>query len=255
MHSARNGDLATCPLDPNRYYDDTSLLGWRRREVRCPFLSPQSRLVAKFLAGIPGQRNNVTPCPKDCAGVVPLFRACGSGVWTAVDSLFQGRLHSERLHLFRLGCGPLTRNRPRTRCEPVECRWTFGEAHVWTCCCGSVAGQLDTAGRPRSRGWAFSFQWATDFRDSVRRKPAKKPGPLQRLPLIRAGPLRGHHPQRLVSCECSPLAARPLISDSLVSGYASCRWRRPAWGASLCWLDQMEELLHPLLRHVVQSFW
>lgn len=135
---------------------------------------------------------------------------------------------------------PLTRNRPRTRCEPVECRWTpssFGEAHVWTCCCGSVAGQLDTAGRPRSRVWASSLpvaQWASAFRDSVRRKPAKKPGSLApEAPSQKGVPLRGHHPQRLVSCECSPLAARPLISDSLVSGYASCRWRRPAWGASL----------------------
>ena len=40
----------------------------------------QSRLVAKFLTGTLGQRDNVTPCPKDCAGV-PLFGivvlACG----------------------------------------------------------------------------------------------------------------------------------------------------------------------------------
>lgn len=43
------------------------------------FSIAQSRLVAKFLTGILGQRNNVTPCPKDCA-CVPPFRACGSGL-------------------------------------------------------------------------------------------------------------------------------------------------------------------------------
>jgi hypothetical protein len=103
-----------------------------------------------------------------------------------------------------------------------------------------VAGQLDTAGRPRSRVWGFSLplaQWATCFRDSARRKPAKKPGvSLQRPERL---PLRGdtiHSASFRVSVHRS--RGQPLISGSLVSGYASCRWRRRAWAGTTRILEE-----------------
>lgn len=194
VQSARNGDLATCLLDPNQYYDDTSLLGHFWPVTAAGLMSfsiAQSRLVAKFLTDILGQRNNVTPCPKDCAGV-PLFRACGSGLRSIAL-----RLHSPCVLHLSSRVLPLTRNRPRTRCEPVECRWTpssFGEpmfgldvVGVW------LVNWTQQVGRDHGFG-LFPCPWPNGRQLSVircdgslRRNRGRS---LQRLPL-RRGPSEG----------------------------------------------------------------